>query len=440
MDFILDTEESLGVLEDYVNLPTFLAIIPNNDLYHPRINGVSSIYLAFKGSNDSYIIPINHTEGVNQNLEIVLNYLKKYKYLFSLSKKEVLYYLGNLKVNDISLIAILLEGSKIELNPATPTIDYFYRINTDYYPINSLIPLSKLHEKWQFIFRSISRYLKIKLPTYFDFYNEKAMKVYYALEYYGVRVDCGFSKYYQDVEEKYNILDGYAYCWYNPYTYTTRPSNAFNKINFAAINKVSGVRNHIIARNDYLVEFDYDGSHLRLVCQEMGYNLTKEPAHMQLAKLYFPDREITPELYDRSKKITFGALYGDIPSKYENLDFFLKFKKYLDQLEQSYKTKGYIKDSHTGRPIYIESEDYSVAKLMNYNIQSIEASRNITVLENLIKYLNKKKSKVVLYTYDSFLIDFSKEDKKECLDEIQRILSQDGKYLVKFKYGKNLNF
>lgn len=440
MEYVLDAEKSLEILEDYVNLPTFLAVIPRNDHYHPRINEVAAIYLAFKGSNDSFIIPINHTEGVNQDLNIVIEYLKKYKDLFSLSRKEILYYLGNLKVKDISLIAILLEGSKIELNPATPTIDYFYRVNSDYYPVNSLIPISKLHEKWDFIFRSVSRYLKVKLPSYFSFYNDKAMKVYYALEYYGIRVDEGFSGYYQDLEERYNIHNGYAYCWYNPYTYTTRPSNAFNKINFAALNKVSGVRGHIIARNDYLVEFDYDGSHLRLLCEEMGYPLTNEPAHMQMAKLYFQEKEITPELYDRSKKITFGALYGDIPTKYENLDFFVKFKKYLKELEDSYKTKGYIKDSHTGRPIYIESEEYSIAKLMNYNIQSIEASRNVTVLERLIKYLNNKKSKVILYTYDSFLIDFSKEDTKECLSDIEKILSEDGKYLVKFKYGKNLNF
>lgn len=440
MEFVLDTEESLEILEEFQDVPTFLAVIPYNDLYHPRINSLSAIYLAFKGTKDSYIIPISHTEAVNVDLEIVLKYLKNFKYLYSISKKEILYYLGNLDVVDISLVALLLEGIKLELNPPTPTIDYMYRVNEDFYPVNTLIPLSKLHEKWQYIFRSIGRYLTAKLPSYFNFYNNTAIKVYFALEYQGIKVDDNFTDYYQDLKKEYNILDSYAYCWYNPYNYTTRPSNSFNKINFAALNKVSGVRSHIIPRNDYLVEFDYDGSHLRIVCEEMGYHLTNEPAHQQLAKLYFPEAEITPELYEQSKKITFSALYGNISPKFENLEFFVKFKKYLTSLEESYHKKGYIKDSHTGRPIYIENEDYSITKLMNYNIQSIEASRNVAVLEQLIKYLNKKKSKVILYTYDSFLIDFSLEDGKECLQDVEKILSQDGKYLVKFKYGKNLNF
>jgi hypothetical protein len=109
-------------------------------------------------------------------------------------------------------------------------------------------------------------------------------------------------------------------------------------------------------------------------------------------------------------------------------------------LTKTYEEFGYIKDSITGRPIYIPGEGPTIAKLLNYSIQSLEASRNIIVLERLLKYLKDKYSKLILYTYDAFLLDFSKKDGKATLEDIQNILSMEDKYAVKFKYGKTLNF
>jgi RNA binding exosome subunit len=77
-------------------------------------------------------------------------------------------------------------------------------------------------------------------------------------------------------------------------------------------------------------------------------------------------------------------------------------------------------------------------KLMNYVMQSLETSRNILILKNVLRYLQHKKSKAVLYTYDSILFDFSKEDGKELLTDLEEILSENGKYPVKFKFSKNL--
>jgi len=43
-----------------------------------------------------------------------------------------------------------------------------------------------------------------------------------------------------------------------------------------------------------------------------------------------------------------------------------------------------------------------------------------------------------LYTYDSLLFDFNKEDGKDTLKELQIILESEKKYPVKFKYSKDL--
>jgi hypothetical protein len=440
MHYILEKPNSLDILDQYADELTFLGIIPYHDQYHPVLNRVSALYLGFKDSKESVIIPIEHSECWNYTLEEVKSYLIKFKRLFTLYKKESLYYLGNVKVYDLNLVSSLLEGSKIEVKVPVPVIDNFYKVHDNFYAVNCIIPIAKLHEKWEHIFNSVKRYMVMDLPEYFDFYNNKTIEVYYQLEKSGIAVTQEFFSHFQDTDPKYNSLDGRVYTWYNPYTATTRPSNTFNRINFAALNKESGIRGEVVSSEDYLVEFDYDGSHVRLLCDELDYKLTSEPAHQQIAKLYFPDQEITSELYEQSKKITFGAFYGTIPKKYEDLDIFKKLEKYLSKLSNTYDKFGYIQDSITNRPIYISGESPTIAKLLNYSIQSLEASRNVLVLGNLFKYLRGKRSKLVLYTYDAFLIDFSKKDGKETLEDIQRILSMENKYTVKFKYGKTLNF
>ena len=75
---------------------------------------------------------------------------------------------------------------------------------------------------------------------------------------------------------------------------------------------------------------------------------------------------------------------------------------------------------------------------MNYLMQSLETSRNILILKDVLRYLQNKKTKVVLYTYDSLLFDFNKEDGKDTLKELQIILESEKKYPVKFKYSKDL--
>lgn len=73
-------------------------------------------------------------------------------------------------------------------------------------------------------------------------------------------------------------------------------------------------------------------------------------------------------------------------------------------------------------------------------MQSLETSRNIVILKDLIMYLRDKKTKIALYTYDAIVFDFSKKEGREVLEAIEKIMNQDGKYPVKFKYSNNLVF
>jgi len=78
------------------------------------------------------------------------------------------------------------------------------------------------------------------------------------------------------------------------------------------------------------------------------------------------------------------------------------------------------------------------AKLMNYMMQSLETSNNIIILKDVLEYLKDKKTFIALYTYDAILFDFNKDDGKDTLQELQKIMEKQKKYPVKFKYSTNL--
>jgi hypothetical protein len=72
-------------------------------------------------------------------------------------------------------------------------------------------------------------------------------------------------------------------------------------------------------------------------------------------------------------------------------------------------------------------------------MQSLETSRNILVIKEVLRFLKDKKSKLVLYTYDALLFDFYKEDGEETLDRLKEILETGGNYPTKLKYSKDLS-
>ena len=67
---------------------------------------------------------------------------------------------------------------------------------------------------------------------------------------------------------------------------------------------------------------------------------------------------------------------------------------------------------------------------MNFNVPS-EINKKLKELDEFIK---DKKSTLILYVYDSFLFDFSKEDGKETLIKIKEIVSK--KHPINIKTGK----
>ena len=76
-------------------------------------------------------------------------------------------------------------------------------------------------------------------------------------------------------------------------------------------------------------------------------------------------------------------------------------------------------------------------KLFNYLLQSEETGKNILVLYDIFRILRGKQSKIVLYTYDSILVDYN--EKEDIIDDIQQIFTNHGLNTSKTK-GYDYNF
>ena len=439
MFYIIEEENKLQRLEQLVRLGCYVDVISSNNNVHSKLTSLVAVYIRLLGSKNGYIIPVDHTEGINVAKERISLILSKASKLYTVNKKDLLYHFNLQAATDLSLLYSMVEYERLEYARETNKVNYFYNKHRDFHSINKIIPISILYDNCENIFKQVQKVIDYKIPSGFDFYNSTATNVFYLLEQEGLGIYYeAFNKLFTPKNPLFSIDNNIVYTSYNLYNATSRPTNAFNSVNFAAIPKTAEHRKCFRPQGDYFVEFDFDGYHLRLLSEQIGYTLTEESAHKQLAKLYFEKDEITEEEYNQAKQINFHAIYGKIPDKWAFLDIFERIDKYIKRLWEGFENDGEILAPISGKPFTTKLKDMNPQKLMNYVMQSLETSRNILILKEVLRYLKNKKSNIVLYTYDALLFDFHKEDGKQTLEDIKEILSENGKYPVKFKYSENL--
>lgn len=439
MFYIVEQESKLESLEKLVRLGAYVDIIPTNSLYHPKLTSTVAVYIRLINSEHGYIIPIDHDEGLNVSKERVSRILSKSNKLYTLDKKELLYHFNIQGAIDLSLLYSMTKYEKLDYSRDNSSINIIHNKHSDVAFVNKLIPISKLYESCEKVYDKVKKVIEYKLPDCFDFYNNTTTNVFFLIEQAGLGVYYDeFNELFKPRNPIYNSIDTKVLTSYNLYNVTSRPTNAFNSVNFAAIPKSEQHRKCFRPTGDYFVELDFDGYHLRLLCEQIGYKLSDESAHTQLAKLYFNKQEITKDEYDKAKQINFHAIYGKIPEKWAHLEVFTKIKAFIDELWKEFKKNGRVVEPISGKSFSKELKDMHPQKLMNYVMQSLETSRNVLILKDVLRYLKDKETKLVLYTYDALLFDFHKEDGKETLEELKVILESGGDYPIKFKYSNDL--
>ena len=425
MYYIVETEEQLNRLHCSGN-ECYIRIIPMNDEYHSSLTSPCLIY--FRTFEDKgYIFPINHSEAFKLDFNKVIEWVEsKYEKIYTINKKECLYYFDSPKLIDIPY--------------DTPNYSRFRESiyhKYSYLPFcNSLVPISKHYETEEEIFNEIKEKLPIEVN---EFYNDTFPKVFKLIEEQGLRIHIDyFNKYFKYNEKEWFIHGETVHTKYNLYNLTTRPTNSFNGVNFAALNKNDGSRTVFIPKNDLFFEFDYDAYHVRILANLIGFPLDRESVHNQLGKMYFSKEELTDEEYAKSKELTFKQLYGGVFKEYREIPFFKAMNEYVEKLWELFNATEEL-ELVGGKILKKEQiQNPTPNKILNYIIQSAETYNNVISVKKVIDYLENKQSKVILYTYDSFLIDYSSVDGKEVLKEIKKLL-ENNKYVVKVAYGNNYN-
>ena len=399
-------------LKDFKSKESIILPIEQDSNLHPQKSKLSLLYV--NTFDDEYVLPINHNECLN----IDLPNLKTKNKVYTLDRKKLLHFLDLDNVIDVSMMSYMRTGKVLELdNLSTNAHDF---LNMKFYKkknINTVIPVLKHIEKC----RKISTMLQNNIEKYSEYvnvsYNDEILNNLSFIEKNGLMT-----------------TEGKVFSEYNLYTSTGRPSNRFGGINFAALNKKDGSRKKFISRfkNGVLVEMDFDAYHLRLIAEKINYEFPHGSVHEHMAQFYGVD-------YEEAKRLSFQYLYGYIPEDVIQINpYFSKVHDYIEGLWNIYKNDDFVESDIYKRRIYKENLlDMNANKLFNYTIQLMETENNMKVLSALIPEIRGYKSKLILYSYDSFLLDFNIEDGLDYLMKVKNILEQDKKYPVKVSWGLN---
>lgn len=438
-NFTVD-ESSIQTLEKHKDEKIFLHPVYTNTNYHPRFRRIVGFY--FHPITEEYGRFINflHPEASTYSSNDVARLLKKFNNLFIVNKKDLLHILPISNVKDLNIFNTLENLDKLDLPPETSIQRWIHHRYRDNRYMNVFVPLTKLYEHCSSIFKKVLPVIKrFKISDEFEFYNQKATSVFFLIESKGIKIDSNkLQQVYKLETPGFNIEDNKIYTYFNLYNTTSRPTNSFNQVNFSAIPHKKEYRELFLPTNDIFVELDYDGYHLRILGDLIGYTFTEDKAHLELGKQYFEKGALTEEEYKQAKQINFSSIYGATPAEYSHTEFLSKLDRYTEKIWKEFTTNGYTRDAISGKKFTNRIPDLNPKKLLNYTIQSLETSNNINVLKQVLKLLVGKKSTISLYTYDSIILDLSFDDPPELLNGIKNILEQDGKFPVSINKSKNL--
>jgi hypothetical protein len=425
MFWIIENKEQLETfyLNEYKEV--FVEIIPFHNNIHPILNDVSLIYIRPLSETKGYIICVDHSETLSIGETYIKRLFQQLETIYVRDKKSFLYYFQLNKVIDISSI-------KYVETPKTPIFDLFYRQHPNKTDINKIIPIVKHYEVCENIYNQLKEVLEAPKPEYVKFYNKGAL-AFFGIEKNGIKINTDrFYKYYEPNNDIYSIQNNIIYTQYNLNTTTRRPSNAYNGINFAALNKDNHSRASFIPRNNEFLEIDISAYHPTLAGHIIDYTFDNPDIHSEFAKMYGVS-------YSEAKELTFKQLYGGIFEEYKHLEFFQKVQSYIDKQWELFNNQGYI-DAPVSNYRFEKSkmDKMNPQKLFNYILQNLETSINIQILLKIHKILLNKYSKVVLYTYDSFLIDYD-EDEEDVLNQLKTVFNEMN-LSIKINRGKDYDF
>jgi hypothetical protein len=415
-------------------------IVPTDGEVHAVASKPSLLFIRNLSTSKTYGFSFCHPDSIptisQQDILAELSIHKNQKW--ALDKKIVDQLLPLENVLDANLAGYMMDNSIIELAEyETPAHGLIRRNSHGHNRLNQAIPMVKHLETFDGMADDLTKMLKhFTVDTAFTRFNSLIIETLGRLESEGIYVDKDLFHKHFDVE-----CDGMVYSQYNVYTATGRPSNRYGGVNYAALNQSDGSRRCFRSRygNDgRIVVIDYTAFHPRIIS-----TLTKYPIDVDvdiyeyLAKLFFQKKEVDETDIANAKQLTFRQLYGGVEEKYAHIKYLANLKTFINEQWELFQQHGYIETPLFKRKITSHHiHDPNPAKLFNYILQAVEGEIAIPKLKSVQEYLQGKKTKAILYTYDAVLYDFHKEDGLKTLNDIRRIMSFDGAFPMKTYIGE----
>ena len=163
------------------------------------------------------------------------------------------------------------------------------------------------------------------------------------------------------------------------------------------------------------MELDISAYHPHLASRMVAFDFGTTDVHQTFADLYGTS-------YKEAKELTFKQLYGGVFKEYEHLEFFQQVKKFIDNNWNEFNNSGQVTVPISG---YVfeknKLENMNPQKLFNYMLQNVESAMNVRILMDIHKLLRGRETKIVLYTYDSFLFELGEGD-ENIENEIKQLL------------------
>ena len=418
VESIVELNELRNLLETEASI--WYPIWVDNDK-HPQNTHISFLFVSTQ--LDKYIIPQQHTDAVslsNEEIEGVLNTAGE-KWVFQ--KKKLLQSFTNVRegLNDVDTAHFLKTGEPIDYQQplqhlVAPLLHKGYKED-----IIQSIPILKLAEA---IEPQLLKHRNQKSKTY-NWYNDTFLPTLSDIERYGIRVDGKkfidrWPQAHKQVSTKSKVFTEY-----NPFTVTGRPSNRHGGVNFSALNKSDGSRECFVSDGIFL-QMDYDAYHPRIIGKLIGYPLPQTSVHRWLSEQYGTS-------YEEGKGVTFQLLYGGIPTEFLEIPYFKGVDDYIKELWVKVQRDGYLTTLKRRIPLsWIDTPNPQ--KVFNYLLQAVETELNVDKLGKIIPLIRNTDVKFVLYTYDSFLLDYPLDYPADVARELKGVI-EGGGFPIKASWG-----
>jgi hypothetical protein len=439
---MIETREDCRRFIEESNGDWIIHIVPVEEGIHPVINSPSILFIKVLSTEKIYWFAFDHPDSiptVSHSYFIQECLLNKKNIKWTLDKKIFGQLIDLPDVYDINLCGFLENNEIFELYEFdTSAHDLIRRTSFNLKKINRVIPLMKHLEAFQYFCESAQKIIKeFNIDSGYLGMNSVIIPTLSDIEKNGIYVDRELFKKRFQIDADHNSM---VYSQYHVYTSTGRPSNRFCGVNYSALNTKDGSRNCFISRygnNGKIIIIDYAAFHPRIICHLTKYPLSTDiDIYSYLAKLYFQKKIVDEIDIAESKKITFKQLYGRIEDKYAHIKYLSNLKTFIKNQWEFFNKNGYIQTPIFKRHITNKHIiDPNPEKVFNYILQAAEGEIAIPKIQEVQKYLRDKKTKAILYLYDSVIYDFHKDDGLDTLNDIRNIMSWNGKFPMKIYIG-----